>query len=426
MLRNVVTEFSDIFDERIHPEGMIAPECKIEVKPGAVLKHSGAPHTNKRKKKVVAKLIKQMLRGNVIVKISNPQITSPMLLVEKKDTTFRLVVNYKALNQQTKAYSYPLPNTKELIHNVGGHKYYGVIDARSGYWQLPLQKQSQRLTAFRCHKGTFAFTKCPMGFKNSAAYYQQAMEFVLGDLVDDICWVYQDDIICVGDTQEEFVQNLRRVFKRLNEHNVRLKASKAKLGLTELDFLGYRLSSRGHEPTLAYKQGLLNLKPPRTTSQARTYCGLINFIRSWLPSLASIVAPITSLCSPNKPFAWSDECQNAFDAVRGLIEQASILYHADLEKQLYIRTDASDVGGGAFLYQRDADNSVLPIAFASWKWSGAQLNYGIQQKELLAAVKALKEFKHLAWGADVVLMIDNANLLACMESSNPRVQRWAF
>ena len=274
-LRQIVQKHKELFSAKLHPHGMDAPECYIRVKPGSKMKHAPYPRANAKKRGVIDKVLTKMLQDKVIERVSSPICSSPALLVQKNDRTdennkHRLVANFKWLNEVAETYSYPLPNTADLLQSVGKYKFKAKLDCSHGYWQLKLEPESRKWTAFRTHRGTYQYKKCPMGFKCSAAFFQRAMEHVLGDYIESICWAYQDDLLVVGNTKDELARNLEAVLQRLQDHNVRLKPSKTQLGLTELEFLGHKLTPEGTLPTDRYKAGLLNVKPPTSTSSARS------------------------------------------------------------------------------------------------------------------------------------------------------------
>ena len=190
--------------------------------------------------------LEALLRQGIIRK-SNAAHYSQVLLVPKPDQTFRMCVDYRALNDCTPDATWPIPNIAEILRRIGSRKpkIFGIMDHTQGYHQAPLSDTTKAYTAFITFSGVYEFTRLPFGPKQVPSYFQEIMATVeLVGLIYMICKMYIDDCSVFGDNNIEFVSRLRSVFEQFRKSN-HLKANKCFFGFKELEFVGKVLSEVG-------------------------------------------------------------------------------------------------------------------------------------------------------------------------------------
>ncbi len=229
--------------------------------------------------------IEDMFNKNFIRK-SKSSYSSPVVCVRKKDQSLRLYVDYRALNAKTVPDRHPIPRIQESLDNLGGNVWFSVLDQGKAYHQGYISNESEHLTPW----GLYKWVRIPFGLRNAPGALQRFVENCLGDLRDEICIPYLDDIIVFSSTLKEHVSNLKKVFQRLPEHGVKLKPKKCKLFQREVTFLGRVVSADGYKLDPASIQPILNMQKstPNTVGDVRKLLGLLGYYRRYIENFLNL------------------------------------------------------------------------------------------------------------------------------------------
>ena len=192
----------------------------------------------------VQELLATMLQNEVIQPSSSPW-ASPIVLVKKKYGNVRFCVDYRKLNSVTRKDAYPLPRIDDTLTSLAGSSWFSTLDLLSGYWQVEMAKQDRAKTAFCTTEGLFEFKTMPFGLCNAPATSQHLMDLVLAGLQMEHCLVYLDDVIVIGRSFAEHLQNLQAVFQRLRQAGLKLKPRKCTFFQQEVQYLGHIVSREG-------------------------------------------------------------------------------------------------------------------------------------------------------------------------------------
>ena len=371
----------------------------------------------------------QRMQEQGIVKPSTSPWSSPIVLVPKKDGTLRFCVDYRRLNSITKKDVYPLPRIDDILDTLGGCKYFSTLDLSSGYWQIEMDKESAEKTAFSTHRGLFEFTRMPFGLCNGPATFQRLMEIVLAGLQWECCVVYVDDILVCSETLEDHVAHLRQVFDRLRQGGLKLKPSKCTFLCDKVVFLGHVISADGISPDPAKTEKVRDFPVPSDVGGVRQFLGLASYYRRFVPSFSKIAAPLNALTKKSVSFNWSEECQVAFDKLKDLLCSAPVLAYPMFgpQQQFIVETDASILGLGAVLSQKQDGSQAHPIAYASRSLHTHERNYGITELETLALVWAVRLFRPYLLGHKTIVFTDHSACTSLLKAPHPspKLARWA-
>lgn len=279
--------------------------------------------------KEVKSLLSGMLEKGVIRESCSPW-AAPIVLVKKKDGSWRFCVDYRKLNAVTHKDAFPLPRIEETLTNLNRAEWFSTLDLASGYWQVEMDPRDREKTAFTTPLGLFEFERMPFGLCNAPATFQRLMQQCLSGQVAESLLVYLDDIIIYSPDFPSHLQHLDKVFQRLWRHGLKLRLDKCKLLQREVKFLGHVVDQRGVRPDPDKISAVQDWPSPSTVKQVRAFLGLAGYYRRFVAGFAKIARPLNALLAgaptdkqtETRSVQWSPECQASFAALKAALTQA--------------------------------------------------------------------------------------------------------
>lgn len=371
--------------------------------------------------------VKKMLKDGIIQESISPY-TSPVWIVPKKADAsgvkkFRLVIDYRKLNEKTISDKYPIPDITEILDKLGRATYFSTIDLVSGFHQIQLDTKDVEKTAFSVSSGKYEFTRMPFGLKNAPATFQRVMDAVLRDLIGVCCLVYMDDIIIFSSSFEEHVKDIRKVLHKLREACLKIQLDKCYFFRREVQFLGHTVTKDGVKPNSDKIEVIKNWPEPKNEKELKQFLGTIGYYRRFIKDFAKMVKPLTQLLRKDTSFEFTPEITRCFEKCKSLLTLDPILAYPDFTKDFILTTDASDFAVGAVLSQGQIGKD-RPIAYASRTLNKTEENYCTTEKELLAIIWAVKHFRPYLYGRRFKLVTDHQPLIYSMTSANQKIIRW--
>ncbi|SJL15094.1 uncharacterized protein ARMOST_18576 [Armillaria ostoyae] len=361
------------------------------------------------------------------IKPSKSPMASPFFFVKKKDGTLRPVQDYRKLNEMTIKNRYPLPLISELMDKLGSAKYFTKLDVRWGYNNVRIKKDDEWKAAFRTNRGLFEPTVMFFGLTNSPATFQWMMNDIFKDLIaTGKITVYLDDILIFSKTLEEHRKTTRHVLALLRKHKLFLKAEKCEFEVLETEYLGVIISEGSIRMDPIKLAGIAEWPTPTKKKELQSFLGFANFYRRFIKGYSDIVRPMTRLTG-KEVWTWGTAQQLAFQQLKNRFAIDVILRIPTEKGQFRVEADASEGAIGAVLSQ-EQDGKWRPVAFLSKALTITERNYEIYDKELLAIMLALDEWRHYLMGAavDFEIWTDHQNLqyFCKPQKLNRRQARW--
>lgn len=407
-------------------------EADFPMPPGTKPVNRAPYRASPQVQEVIDKCVDQMEKAGIVEQRASPW-GSAVTLVAKADGSPRFCVDYRStVNKNLIRKSWPMPEMASHIDTVAGAKYITVCDVQNAFHQIPVAEADQEKTAFVTRNGKWVFKRLPFGIANAPFLFQRTMALAFAHFGPKSgLLVYMDDIICCSSTWEGHIDLLEKTFEALQAAGLTLKPSKVQFGPKEVKYLGHVLSSEGIRLGDDRIKAILDLPTPKTIKELRSVLGTVNYVKRFIPDLATITAPLVDLTKKEamKQVAkrWGPEHDRAFAEVKHRLTQAPVLHFPDFTKEFVVHVDASEAGAGAFLAQQNGDDLNI-IAYFSQRFNKSQQHYSATMKECYAVVLAIQHWRPYLWGKHFTCVTDHAALryLYTMQDTSNMLTRWSI
>ena len=418
-LKSLVTRYSDLFDGTI---GCLPGEYDIKVNSSVTpVVHPPRSVPAALRDKVKDELSK-MVSTNILAKVEEPTAwVSSMVVVRKKDKNqVRICIDPSDLNKAIQREPYPMNSIEDIATRLHGSKYFTTLDANKGYFQIKLTEKSSHLTAFNTPFGRYRYLRMPMGAKCSADKFQAAMVNSFEGI--EGVEIVMDDILIHGRDRKQHDERLKQVLEKCRQINLKLNKNKCHIGMTEVNYVGHKITAEGLKPTDDRVKAICNMKPPTNIKELETVLGMIAYVAKFIPKLSDLTSPLRDLKKKDE-WQWTEVEQHAYDAIKRELTSGKVLKYYDIKKPVLLSVDASNQGLGAAIMQKDG-----VVAYASRALTPTEQRYAQIEKEMLAVVFGCTRFHKLLYGKDNVTIESDHKPLETllnkpMNASPMRIQR---
>lgn len=388
----------------------------IELIPNAALPKSNPFNLSLTEEREVANQVQNLLDLGHIVPSTSP-LSSPVLLVKKKDGSFRMVIDYRKLNKATVDDPFPIPRISTLLAKIGSASIFTKLDLLSGYHQVNMEPADAFKTAFVTHNGKYHFKVMPFGLKNAPATFCRMMADIFRSC--PFVLVYLDDILIFSNNPEEHLDHVKFVLDTLKANSLVAKKSKCEFFQSTVDFLGCTVTANSITPSASKVSAVKNFATPKTPKDVKSFLGLINYVRKFIPKCSELSLPLIDF-ECGRTTTMGPQQRESFRKLQNAITSGPVLTTFKPDIPLRLTTDASIKGVGGYL--EHIDNSGKPLGIIGY-YSGAlsshEKNYPVRELELLGVVRSLEHFRYYLLGRKFVLRTDHQSLLSLKNLDKP-------
>lgn len=371
--------------------------------------------------------LERMVKLDVITPVDFPtQFCAPMVAVAKGEGV-RICGDFTELNKYVKRSVFPIHKVQYTLSQLKGAKVFSKVDANSGFYQVPLSKNSQPLTTFLTPFGRYMYKRLPFGLNAAPEHFSCKIAKVLENIPNVVYHV--DDVLVYGENAEQHDIILRQVLQKYSEEGITINMSKSVFGVQKVTFLGHVISAEGIEIEPSRVEAIVKFSEPTNITELLRFLGLVNYVGGFIPNKSQLLEPLTALLKENQMYVWGYDQQLAFDRVKELLKTAPSLAHYDMKKKMIVSADSSSYGLGCALFQENDNGSREIVCYGSRVLTKSESRYAQIEKEALALTWACDKLQEYILGLQITLETDHKPLVQILMSKNideltPRLQRF--
>jgi transposase InsO family protein len=420
-LERMLEEYRDVF--RIE----FANDPPVEVDPMKVqIKPESAPVMCKSRRypplhrQFLQEHMEELERNGLVERNPDSRWGSAPRIVPKKDGTLRMTVDLRGVNEVTEPRSWPMPHQEAEMADVEGSECFFGVDFFRFYWQCGMDEDSRKYFSIVTPNGIYTPSRVLMGATDAVAYCQQAVEQVVGPLLNRGAKVWLDDVLGYAKNEEELLDRLEELLKRCFRYGIKMHPLKCDFFLKIVKWCGRIISGAGVGHCPDRIRGLVEMPPPTMASDLQQFICACNWMRASIPGYNSLVEPLTTLLESCMSKAgsrkkvkltrvslvengWSQDHVDALESLKKALVAMVPMAHPKDDMEVCVYTDASQDHWGAIVTQVEIgelskslkEQSHQPLAFLSGSFKGASSRWPIVEKEAFAIVETCKRLEYL-------------------------------
>ena len=367
----------------------------------------------------------QKMKELGVVRRSQSDWCSPVVLVVKKDGDVRVAIDFRKVNALTKKDAYPMPRVDECLEQVRGAKVFSVLDANQGYYQVRLAEEDIPKTAFRFDGELLEFTRMPFGLCSAGATYGRLMRKILANIPHVVH--YLDECVIYSKTVEEHVEDLDRVLAAFHKAKLTIGEAKSSFFKEKISFLGFEVSGDEVRPDEKKLEALKSFPRPSNNKGLTRFLGMASYYRSCIPDFGMTAGPLYALGKKNKRWLWGKDEENAFQNLKKALWSDVKRNIPDPDLTFIVKTDASLEGIGCLLLQEKEGQRRI-VECASKRFSETEKRYPVIEQEAAGIMFAIDRWRHFLLGKKFQIETDHRPLqwIQSKKDLRGKLGRWAL
>ncbi len=371
--------------------------------------------------------VKKYLNENLskrFITLSQTLYFSLILFILKANEDLWFCVNYQKLNVIFKRNRYSLSLINKIIDKIVSCKHLTRLNIISAFNKLQMHFDSKNYIIFITALEVYKYKMLSFKLTNESIFFQQYMNDILWDFLNDFCQVYLDDILIYSKMRKKHKDHVKLVLSRLREAELQMNIWKCKFNVEETVFLKVIVSELNLRVNLSKMTVIVSWITSINLKEIQSFVRFVNFYRRFIKNFSKLVKSFIQLTRKNTSFVWNKICVQAFDNLKKQVSSVSVLRHFDLKRQAILKIDALNYVKDEILSQYDDKKVLHSMTFYSKSMILAEINYHIYDKKLLVIIQC---FKH--WWLElkciellIQMFIDHQTLKIFMK--NKQLSRW--
>ena len=383
--------------------------------------------------------LKKLVKQGIIEPVSTPSSwCAQSFFLQEGPEKRRFIVDLSKLSKVIERPVHPFISAADILKGIDPRmKFFATLDAKSGYFQLPLDPRCKHLTTFLTPIGRFCFLRTPMGLNASSDHWCKISDQV----VDGIDGLYKlvDDILLAAPTMEALFEKIEEVLARCKEANMHLNKKKFQIG-EEVTFAGFKVFAGGYSPLPDKLAAVSDFKTPKTVTDIKSFLGLVNHLSIANPDISQASAPLRNLLKKDVAFVWTPAHQDSFDKLKEIILSPQVVHFYSPGRPVSIYCDAARNAGLGYVmlqHEKERESSVKKgknekkwlIQCGSRSLTDCETRYSATELELLGLTYAIKDCNYfLLFGPKFTVYTDHLALVGLFKKrlgdiENTRLQR---
>jgi len=344
----------------------------------------------------------------------SPYVSNILVVLKKDKESVRLLFDGRILNYDTKRMPMSLISKAEILSKLVGKTHLSSLDFADAFYQIPLSKEAQPLTAFWTpNQGKrMCFNRAPQGLRNSPMYLKMVLDKVFYDMDDYVIFYADDLLVATSGTIYEHFEIINKVLTRLVQANLKLRPQKLLIARQTIEFLGMVFNRHTLNIPEARLASYKKLPSPNTAKQLKSAICAFSYYRHFIADFAKLTFELNELTKLTpKEFKFTAEHEKQFRSIIDHICSHAQTHFPDNSKPFYVQTDASMFCAGGRLYQKDDQGNELLIAAVSKTFTKCERNYTIYKKEALSLLYTLRSMDfYIQFAPKLIILVDSKAL----------------
>ncbi|GKV11423.1 hypothetical protein SLEP1_g22684 [Rubroshorea leprosula] len=350
---------------------------------------------------VIKEEVEKLLQVGFVRWVDYCEWVANLVLVKKANGKWRMCIDYTNLNDACPKDCYPMPNIDKLVEPASGNERLSLLDAYSGYHQVPMTHEDVDKISFYAGDEIYCYVMMPFGLKNVGTTYQKMVTIVFRAQIGQNLEVYVDDIVMKSLKAGDHLIDIEETFNNLKKNRMRLNLAKCIFGVESGKFLSFMVSRRGIEDNPEKIKAVVEMEPPKSVKDMQRLTGRVAALHRFISKSADKCLPFFKIVrlaaqkdesGKQKKFAWNSECQAAFDELKSYLCSPPLLTKADDGEILYLYLGISDEAISSVLV-REEGKQQKPVYYISSMLHRAEIRYSIAEKAALAVVISVRKLR---------------------------------